>query len=315
MHLKPLRRLLLPVDTLSAFERAAPLAGRLIGTMGLSADRFDLLHVIAGSFLQSHMETLDMMAGQIPARAEMQKLREEHLHNTVGPLLSRAGRILDRETKGKAAGRLIKDGDPVKIISSVCGEGRYSTVVMSRRNPLERSVSLSGSVVAGVLHRHAEATMYLAGDSPAAEGMSYFARCLIGVDGSPASRNAATEAALLLSRVPDEIEQVNLVHVLDQSCYYDEDGVPCSQASIPGQQALEEAGNMLIEAGIDQKKIRTVIHFGRPGTVLAEEIMECDATLVFIGRRDRSRMAQVYLGSVCSDILLNCRERSLALCS
>jgi nucleotide-binding universal stress UspA family protein len=85
--------------------------------------------------------------------------------------------------------------------------------------------------------------------------------------------------------------------------------------SLTGQQALEQAGNLLLERGVDGDKIKTVIHFGKPGTVLAEEVQSCDATLIFLGRRDRSRMAQVFLGSVCTDIIQNCRERTLVLTS
>lgn len=121
------------------------------------------------------------------------------------------------------------------------------------------------------------------------------------------------EAGILLSQVNDDIEKVYLVHVLDQSCYYDEDGISCMQASEMGQLALEEAGNMLIETGVAQEKITTVIHFGKPGTVLAEEADDCDATLIFIGRRDRSRTAQVFLGSVCTDMIENCQERTIVL--
>ena len=123
------------------------------------------------------------------------------------------------------------------------------------------------------------------------------------------------EAGILLKAAGYENEKIYLVHVLDQSCYYDEDGISCMEASEFGQQALEEAGNMLIDLGIDQQKIHTVIHFGKPGTILAEEANSCDATLVFIGRRDRSRTAQVFLGSVCTDMIQNCRERTIVLSS
>ena len=111
------------------------------------------------------------------------------------------------------------------------------------------------------------------------------------------------------------MERVFLVHVLDQSCYYDEDGITCMEASEFGQKALEEAGNLLIAAGVDHQKITTVIHFGKPGTILAEEAISSDATLIFIGRRDRSRTAQVFLGSVCTDMIQNCRERTIVLTS
>ena len=86
-------------------------------------------------------------------------------------------------------------------------------------------------------------------------------------------------------------------------------------ASLTGQRALEASGNLLVDLGVNRQKIKTVIHFGKPGTILAEEVRSCDATLVFLGRRDRSRMAQVFPGSVCTEIIQNCRDRTLVLTS
>jgi nucleotide-binding universal stress UspA family protein len=313
--LQALSRLLLPVDSLEAFNRAIPLVGVLIRTMQIEAKCIDLLHVVAGSFLRDYMKSIDFAAGEVPSQEDIQHLRKRYIDDVVIPLINHAGELLSRETAGLVPGVLMEDGDPVKTISSVCQSGSYSTLVMSRRNLAERSEKLTGSVVAGVLHRHAEATIYLVGDAPTPEGISVFSRSLIGVDGSPASKNAVKEAGILLSKVNREVEKILLVHVLDQSCYYDEDGVSCIQAGTIGQQALEEAGNLLVAAGVDPAKITTVIHFGKPGTILAEEAVDCDATLIFIGRRDRSRMAQVFLGSVCTDMIQNCQERTIILTS
>ena len=305
--------MLLPFDTLAAFSRVIPFAGVLYQTMGLSAEQVDLLHVIEGSFLSNHMDTIDISSGEVPTSADMKRLRKHHMANIVAPLLKQAETMVQAVTMDGASTVLIKDGDPVKIIGDICRGGGYSTLVMSRRDSQETAEKLTGSVVSGVLHRHVDTTTYLIGDEALPSGVSPFSRCLIGIDGSPASKSAVSEAGHLLSRVNSEIERVYLVHVLDQSCYYDEDGISCMQASEMGQRALEEAGNLLINEGVKQEKITTVIHFGKPGTVLAEEAVDCDATLIFIGRRDRSRTAQVFLGSVCTDMIQNCRKRTIVL--
>lgn len=311
----PLRNLLLPVDTLEAFHRVLPLARLLIRTMNIGAEQTQLLHVIAGSFLKNHMETIDIAAGEVPSLEDMKRLRQFHIENLVTPLLYQVSDLLQSSSGDYSSDILILDGDPVKRINEVCRDKNYTTLIMSRRNRAEESAKLTGSVVAGVLHRYVDATIYLIGDEPLSKEVSPFARCLIGIDGSPASRNAVKEAGMLLSEAASEMEKVFLVHVLDQSCYYDEDGISCMQASEQGQRALEEAGNLLIDSGVSQEKINTVIHFGKPGTILAEEAIACDATLIFIGRRDRSRMAQVFLGSVCTDMIQNCRERTIVLSS
>ncbi len=308
-------RLLIPVDSPEAFKRLAPFAGLLIRTMHRTVEEVDLLHVISGSYLGEHMNTINLAAGEVPDPDAVRQLRSRHLDETVSPLLSESVSLLQQQSDGRRVGSIIKDGDPIRVISSVCRERPYSTLIMNRRKLAEREGRLTGSIVGGIVHRLAEATIFLCGDRPMPENVSPFARCLIGVDGSPASRNSVTEAGMLLSRVNDQVETVFLVHVLDQSCYYEEDGVPCIQLGSSGQRVLEESGTQLLEAGVDARKIKTVIHFGMPGTVLAEEAVGCDATLIFIGRRDRSRMAQVYLGSVCTDIVQNCRERTLVLSS
>lgn len=310
----PLSKLLLPVDTLEAYRRVLPFVKVLYRTMSLEPEHIDVLHVIEGSFLKGHMHTIDLSSGEVPTPGDMKRLRDAHITGSVKPLLKKAVDLLQQEIADTDKVEvLVRDGDPVRTIAQVCRSGDYSTLVMSRRNIAETEGKLTGSVVSGVLHRHVEQTLFLIGDGPVSPNVSPFQRCLIGIDGSPASKNAVMEAGVLLSKVDDEIEKVHLVHVLDQSCYYDEDGISCMEAGEKGQKALEEAGNILVAAGVDQEKITTVIHFGKPGTVLAEEIIGCDATLVFIGRRDRSRMAQVFLGSVCTDIIQDCRDRTIVL--
>jgi nucleotide-binding universal stress UspA family protein len=310
---KPLSRLLLPVGTLDTFERSAPLAGLLIRTMEIPADQVDLVHVVAGSFLEQRFKTVDLTAGETLSAEELQHLRADYLAGTAEPLLATCTHMIQRESAGRLPARLLRDGDPAKVIGSLCAEHGYSTLIMSRR-PLPVGAGwVTGSVTASLLHRHAGATMYLVDGTVRSPEESPFARTLIGVDDAPASAKAVAEAALLLSRVNEKIERVTLVHVLDQSCYYNEDGAPCSQTSLSGQRALEQASTTLVEAGVDPAKITMVIHFGQPGTVLVEEVLDGDATMIFIGKRDRSRMAQLYLGSVCNDIVQNCRQRVLAL--
>ncbi len=311
----PLSSILLPVDDIDAFKRVVMMTKGLIYAMDTGPAHMDLLHVITGTFLSELMKGLDLTSGETPAAEEMNALHQHYLDNTVTPLVEKSGELLQGETGSSPSQIIVKDGDPVKIINDTIKENNHSTLIISRRNLADTSERLIGSVVAGVLHRYTEATIYLVGDKSEVETQSLFSRCLIAVDESPASMNCVTEAATILSQVNDQIDQVFLVHVLDQSCYYDEDGVSCLDASLTGQRALEASGNLLVDVGVDRQKIKTVIHFGKPGTILAEEVNSCDATLIFLGRRDRSRMAQVFLGSVCTDIIQNCRDRTLVLTS
>lgn len=311
----PLAKILLPVDDLQAFQRAAGLTGMLVRATRMSPLNIDLLHVLTGTFLAELMQGLDLASGEIPATEEMVQVRRRYFDTTVEPLLEKSGRLLQQASGKEPSQVVIKDGEPAKIISATCEEQNYTSLIIARRDPAEQSEKLSGSVVAGVLHRCARGTIYLVGDQLPDSPSSLFARVLIAVDGSPASMNSVAEAGVLLSRADELVEQIFLVHVLDQSCYYDEDGENCMDASLTGQKALEASGNLLVDLGADRQKIKTVIHFGKPGTILAEEVRLCDASLIFLGRRDRSRLAQVFLGSVCTEIIEQCRDRTLILSS
>lgn len=311
----PLSGILLPVDDVDAFRRAARLTGALLKAMDLDTERIDLLHVVTGTFLGELMKGLDLASGETPTADEMNEMRRRHLVNTVKPLVETCGELLKLEVGRVPSRTIVKDGNPARIINSLCDESRYSSLVISRRNLADQPDKLIGGIAAGVLHRSTQGTIYLVGDRAPVEKTSLLSRCLIAVDDSPASMNSVAEAGAILSKANDRVEQIYLVHVLDQSCYYDEDGENCMDASLTGQKALEASGNLLVDLGVDRQKIKTVIHFGKPGTILAEEVRNCDATLVFLGRRDRSRMAQAFLGSVCTEIIQNCRDQTLVLAS
>ena len=281
----------------------------------MTPERIDLLHVVTGTFLGELMKGLDLASGETPTADEMNELRRRHLTTTVRPLIEGSSKLLEVEA-GRAPSRtIVKDGNPARIISSYWEENDYSSLVISRRNLAQQPDKLIDSIAAGVLHRSTRGTIYLVGDGAPEEPDALLSRCLIAVDDSPASMNSVAEAGVILARADHRVDQIFLVHVLDQSCYYDEDGESCMDASLTGQKALEASGNLLVDLGVDRQKIKTVIHFGKPGTILAEEVRGCDATLVFLGRRDRSRMAQVFLGSVCTEIIQNCRDRTLVLAS
>ena len=311
----PLSSVLLPVDDFESFRHIIPIVGKLVEAVGDDLQRIDLLHVVTGTFLADLMRQIDFASGETPSAAEMKALHQQYIDYTVTPLMKQSREALQKETGSDSLQTIVRDGDPPKMINEMSRKQSYSTVIMNRRAQFQESAKLIGSVVAGVMHRHTESTIYLVGDGDVPHDEFLFARCLIAVDESPASMNGVAEAAKILSRVNEQIEQVYLVHVLDQSCYYDEEGLSCMDMSLTGQQALEMAGDLLIDSGVASEKIKTVIHFGNPGTVLAQEVKNCDATLGFLGRRDRSRMAQVFLGSVCTDIIQNCRDRTLVLAS
>jgi nucleotide-binding universal stress UspA family protein len=308
MHtpITPLTRMLVPVDGLEALERCIPVISQL--AQAATWQQATLLHVVAGSFLSSHMSNIDVRAGQIMASETIQRLRRQHIAETVGPLMDQACSLLD--TTGLPLETRVKDGDPIKLIATTSQEGDYSTLIMSRRDPNSNRSIFMGSVTRGVIDRQIDATIYLVGEAPTPVRATPCRRCLIGVNDSATSRRAVAEAATLLSRSDAAVEECVLIHVVDQTGFLEHDGTQET-----GHRFLEEARQTLIGAGLAESKIKSAIHFGQPGRILIQEAEAYGATMLFIGRRDRTKLAMVLLGSVCGEIVHYCKSQTVVLVS
>jgi nucleotide-binding universal stress UspA family protein len=307
-----LTRLLLPVENFDLFKNALPLVELLSGAMGSRLTKVDLLHVVGGSFLTSHLTNIDLRAGHVLSSELMQRLRDQHFQEFVTPLLARVQELLEKSGGVLQAKVRVVDGDPVKKISAICEGEEYSTLIMSRGSAAGEGF-FTGSVVNGVLHRQLSASVYVVGEGGFAEGSSPAARVMIGVDGSPSSLRAVREASLLMKFAGSGVEEVSLVNVLDPSCLYDESGVDCRQASELGYRYMQEAEDILVQSGLDKDKIDSTILFGKPGETLVAHARSFAATMCFIGRSDRSKLAEVLLGSVCGDIIQRCRDKTIVL--
>lgn len=62
-----------------------------------------------------------------------------------------------------------------------------------------------------------------------------------------------------------------------------------------------------------KEKIDSSILFGKPDETLAAHADSFAATMCYIGRRDRLKIAEVLLGSVCGDIIHRCRDKTIVL--
>ena len=114
----PLSGILLPVDDVDAFRRAARLTGALLKAMDLDTERIDLLHVVTGTFLGELMKGLDLASGETPTADEMNEMRRRHLVNTVKPLVETCGELLKLEVGRIPSRTIVKDGNPARIIGN-----------------------------------------------------------------------------------------------------------------------------------------------------------------------------------------------------
>jgi nucleotide-binding universal stress UspA family protein len=309
-----LSRLLLPVKDYEQLRSVLPLVELISRAMAGELEKVDLLHVVGGSFLSTHLDNIDFRAGRVLSSDLMQRLRDQHYQEEVKPLLSQVQKLLETSGVALQAKVSVQDGDPVKKITEICERDDYSTLIMSRRKVVEERMFI-GSVLNGIMHRHLSASFYVIGEEGFPAGVSPAARVMIGVDGSTTCMRAVQEAAVILGKVPELIEEVSLVHVLDPSSMIDEGGTDCQQMNETGNQYTREAEEILTKGGVGKTKIASSLLFGKPGEALTEHAQSFGATMCYIGRRDRSKIAEVLLGSVCGDFVQRCREKTIVLVS
>lgn len=309
-----LRRLLLPVKDFDLFCKTLPLVELFSKAMVKELEKLDLLHVVGGSFLSTHLNNIDFRAGQIVSSDLIQRLRQEHHDEFVGPLLSKVQQLLTKHGGGLQAGLRVEDGDPATKICSICEKEKFSTLILARRKKKERRV-VAETVLDAVADQYLTASVYIVGEEGLPLDTSPAARIMVGIDGSSAALGAVREAALLLTRAGRDVEEVSLVNVRDPSCFFGENEINCKKASDAGYQHLKEAEELLVSEGVDRTKIVTMLLFGRPGETLAAYAESCKATICYIGRRDRSKISEVLLGSHSRDIVRRCRKTTVALVS
>ncbi len=313
-NIPALTRLLLPVKDYELFKNVLPLVELVSSAMAGDLEKVDLLHVVGGSFMSTHLDNIDFRAGRVLSSELMQRLRETHYQEFVNPLLSHVQELLQKSGVVLQAKVQVEDGDPVKKITAICEDEKYSTLIMSRRKGEEDGLFM-GTVLNGVLNRHISATFYLVGEEGFATGVSPAARIMIGIDGSPTCFRAVQEAVVILEKVTERIEAVSLVNVLDPSCLYDESGVDCQQLSVAAYKYMQEAEDLLTKTGVPKSKIMATVLHGKPGKVLTAHAQDFDATMCYVGRRDRSKIAEVLLGSVSGDFIRRCRKKTIVLVS
>jgi nucleotide-binding universal stress UspA family protein len=312
--LPALTRLLLPVKSYDRFKSILPLVELISKTMAGDLQKVDLLHVVGGSFLSTHLENLDFRAGHVLSSELMQRLRNEHYEEIVNPLLNQVQELLGKSGVALHANVRVVDGDPVKKISTICESEDYSTLILSRRKKEEETL-FNGTILNGLVNRHFNGSLYIIGEEGFASGISPMARIMIGVDGSPTCLRAAGEAAVLLRRAPELIDEVSLVNVLDPSCLYDGSDLDSQQLIETGDQQMQGVEDILTKEGVDKSKIISTVLYGKPGEALTTHAQSFGATMCYVGRRNRSKIAEVLLGSVSGDFIHRCRKKTIVLVS
>jgi nucleotide-binding universal stress UspA family protein len=307
-----LSRLLLPVNDPHLFGKSIPLIELISRTGGKELEKVELIHVISGSFLTSHLNNIDFRAGHVLSSELMGRLRKKHYEDFVDPTVEKVQDLLKKSGVALRVEVRIEVGDPAKKICTICEDEGYSTLIMARKAG-DADSFFGGTVLYGILHRYLRASVYIVGEDGFPENRCPVARVMIGIDGSEACLRAVREAALLLSRAGSDVEAVALVSVMDPVCLIDERSLDCQEATMIGNRHNDEAVKLLVGMGVPESRINAFVLFGNPGEVLTGYAESFGATMCYIGRHDRSKIAEVFFGSVCGEIVHRCRKTAVVL--
>ncbi|MBI5557436.1 MAG: universal stress protein [Deltaproteobacteria bacterium] len=309
MKNKVLSTFLLPIDNPESFARTALLMGILDAGLGSRVEKVSLLHVMAGRYLSSHMANVDVRTGHVLESDLFKRLKKQHIKQQIEPKMKESEQLLLQAGVEAPVDILIEDGDPVQRIAGIAAG--YSTIIMERRGLSPLKGVLVGSVTAGLLYRNIQASVYLVGKTGGSKECPA-GRCLIPVDGSAHARAAVLEAAVLLSNCQAVVKEVTLVYVQDAARYDEE----IEQGRIPataGNAFLAEGKRLLVEGGVPENIIAEVSRFGNPADVLVAEINKRPSCMVFMGRRGRNAVSEIFMGSVSRKIVHRCPEHLVAL--
>jgi nucleotide-binding universal stress UspA family protein len=309
-----LTRFLLPLDNLESFKGTAALMGSMAKVLEDRLEKLTLLRVMEGSYIAQHMENIDVRVEHVLSSDLLHKLRKEHISNTIEPEMEKARSLLTKSGVVSPVDIVIQDGTPADVIADMANEQNYSTIIMQRREltTVEEMFMFMGSVTYRLLHRDLHATIYLTGTD--AESRDYnSANILIALDGSEHAKAALEEAAVLLGKCSN-LKQVVLVSVTDVASYREVLGGGEATPEKESLAVLDDAASMLDKSGVPNDKIVKVARYGKyAASVIEEEVTNRNIDTVFMGRRGRSAIAELFIGSVSKKIIDACPAQTIAL--
>jgi len=309
---RPLTKFLLPVDMDESFRRPAALAGNMTSVLGDRVEQVTFLHVMGGRYLSEHMKNIDVRTGFVLETDLFKRLRQQYIEKEIRPLLEEAQETLTSCGCKAPLDLEVRDGKPVNEIIRFSTEGGYSTIIIERRGLSSLHRALFGSVSAGLLHSNVAATIYLVGPEVAAKHVPV-RRCLLALDGSVPSEAAAREAAILLGGCGEGLETVILLHVIGAARYAEQVTGQCP-VDKDVQSVFELSKRGLLERGIPESIIQEDVRCGgNPADLIVEEVKKAECDMVFMGRRGRSALEELFMGSVSQGVINKTSKPTIAL--
>ncbi|OQY17160.1 MAG: hypothetical protein B6I36_09365 [Desulfobacteraceae bacterium 4572_35.1] len=312
-NVEPLRTFLLPLAGNEIDRRIVKFAGCLAAALVDYAKDVTLLHVTGEGFFKRHINkaATRRIKGEVVEGGLYKNTRLQQVNDVVKPMLDKTEADLRKFGLSCPVRQKIVDGDYSKQILQVAQEGCYSTIVMGRRGLSLVDEIFKGSVSAEVLHKPFQGAIYVVGEKFTEEGKCPVANILVPVDGSTYSAAAVYEAGVLASQYGEGMVSITLLNVIDIAKHRDK----TAELDKSSEQILNESRQILLTAGVDVGKITTRSHYGVPADAILALSVETEANLIMIGRRGRSAIKELFMGSVSSAVLHRCGGSTIAIVS
>ena len=273
-----------------------------------------LLHAMAPSYLEERLANIDLRARELADSNLIRSLREAHIDREIRPRMEELkGELVAAGLDEGSVSVVIRDGDPVDVITQAVKEERFQLVALQRscRSPLVEAVM--GGVTSSLLLRRLPCPIYVVG-ARLWDGVGQEARLMAAVDGSPHAMRALEEAAAMARFMGRGFRKLYICHVSELLRKVRGDLVfDPEKLQVEGDAILQAAAARARELGVAEEALETIHRVGRADEALAQAAQEKGIDILFLGRKGATALEEVFVGSVCRSILHRCVEPTVAL--
>ncbi|MDD3580381.1 MAG: universal stress protein [Desulfobacca sp.] len=314
----PLTRILIPFDGSPAARLAMELSSSLVRAGGEAVQNLTLLRVIGGGYLSRHIQNVDLRVTHMDQLKEWQRIRNRYLDEEIYPLLAEAEQILRDLGVTTSIARRVAEGKIGKEIIRLAMDEGFSAIIMGRRGLSTVKELLLGSATQKVLAQAQGMTVYVVGQKLGLDPNCPISPILVPIDGSEPSMEALRQAATLVQAFQSFKPRLTLLHVVDLAVL----GPRISEGITPSQltellekheqEFLKEGREVLREAGLNglwEEKLLT----GNPPQAIAQEAEAGQYALIMMGKKGRSALEKLFMGSVASGVLHRVSHPTVAL--
>ena len=192
---------------------------------------------------------------------------------------------------------IIKVGDPVYDIPTVCEEEKVDLLVLGKK---KRETLFVGSRTKEILKQVKVPTLVfkykLKEEDLEIENKNLFQRPLVAIDFSPPSLRALE----FFCKLKDLFERGMIVHVIPSTKV---EGSDKTRMKTLEEDASQKLDNLLKNYFENTKKVEGLILLGEPQKTVLDLASEKEATLVILGRSEKTFIDRLFLGSVANYVL------------